>query len=335
LSGSASQLSVVSYELSDGSATTAANSRPSGSARNSPTWASCGAFGNVLSARMKGQAADGQDPPATARRANGPAEPTSKDPGGAVKLGDEKRIEDHTPAAASVAVQVLPAQSFVPTVQEGPHPSEGSLGGAHRTSGGSPQTPVLNSAGPQPPPSLVPASLAPTLETIGSAPPIEKQDTAAVADPLDASSGLASAQSSFSASLEGVPSKAISSETLRPGVERRDLEHSSAQDTNTASGSPVAAESGAPAAANENVSAAQVRAELEIPTKAMEAWVGHTAGTAVPGTRAGFNENSDRPSQGGEIPASAKEAGHPHPYAQPQHAIAGTQPDMPAIACCG
>ena len=356
MSGSASQLSVVGYQLSDGSATTTPNSQPSGSARNSSTRASGGAFGHVLSARMKGQAADGQDSPATARRANAPAETTSKDPG-AVKLGDEKRIEDHTPAAASVAAQVLPAQCFVPTVQEDLHPSEGSLDGAYRTSdaSGSPRTPALNSAGPQPPTSLVPASRPPTPETSGSASSVGKQDTAAVADPLDARSGLANEQTSFSASrfassvafasdqqtsaavaaetarLEGVPAKAISPGTLRPDVEGRNLEHSSAKNASQESGGAADTSFGTSATGNAAGSAAEVVAKLQAsPTQAKEAWLRHPGGDAVPDNNARFNRNSETTSQFGEIPTPTKEAAHPRAYAQTPDPITSTQPEMTA-----
>ena len=348
MSGSASQFSGVSCQLSDGSVTTSAAGRLPGGAQNDATRAGDSTFGNVLSAKMSGPVADSQGSLSPARRANAPADTSSKNPG-ATKLGDEKRTEDHTPAATAVAVQVLPAQSFVPTVQEAPHPSLESLGGAPNLDGAS----ALNAAAPPPPISLVPASRAPGLEAIGSAPTIGAKDTAPVADPLDATSGLASDQSPSAtdllanvisvapdgqagpvvggetASLGGVTPKVTSPGTLMHDA-TRSLKNSSARNASPESGSGADTSSGSSAPGNDAVSAAEVLGKLrETPTQAKEAWVEYPGGNTLQDNNAGFERNPETASQVGALPTSVKGA-RPLPYAQPLNPITSTQPETPA-----
>jgi len=241
-------------------------------------------FGNVLSAKMSRPAANREGPLTPARRASATtAETVSSQDRGAAKLGIEKRTgEDLAVAVTAVAVQVLPAQPFVPSMPEDPHPGNVSLGGVPDSNvaadlGG---TPGLNAASPPPPISSVLASAMPAQEAITSPSPIGKQDASPAADQQNLTSGPVRDQSLSSApplveaialakeqptsrtatvettTHEGVASQVASSGTVSPEATQRDPEHSSAPHATPESGRSADTSQGTSNPANAVVSAA-------------------------------------------------------------------------------
>ena len=192
----------------------AASQLPTAAPTSAAPASDAGSFGNVLSTKWSGQAADNQSSPSGSGRASGTAPQTisGNNPGTGKARAEKRNSEDHVLAAS----ETLPALSFPPAAQGALATSSNRADPIDSNtqafaSGNGAATATLRSTksalgtdadvGCQLTSVANPSSAAQALESIRSTAPIDKRDTTAADDPANASSQSTSDEPPSSALL--------------------------------------------------------------------------------------------------------------------------------------